>query len=128
MKTSASTTLAAIIATTFTVVSYGQTVPKGQQKHYSIINCSALKGAPQVCLSNNTDEMVTDIDCETKGLFNNGTKTVDVPKGGIPPHSLTVVNMKSCHTTLIFTLLGGGERKVPNVNTDQSTIIEVPQQ
>jgi hypothetical protein len=126
MRTSVS--LATVIAAIFTVTAYGQTVPK-DQKHYAIINCSALKGAPQVCLSNNTNDQVTDIDCETKGFFGGvGAKTVEVPKGGIPAHSLTVVNMKSCHTALIFTILGGGERKVDKVNTDQQTIIEVPQQ
>ena len=119
--------LIAVLA--FTITAYGQPIPKDQQKHYTVINCSALKGAPQVCVSNNTDSMVTDIDCETKGFFGGaGAKSVDMPKGGIPPHSLTVVNMKSCNTSLIFTILGGGERKVPNVHTDQSTIIEVPQQ
>ncbi len=124
MKTLVLVTLATVMTTT----TYAQTAPKAQ-KHYTIVNCSALKGAPQVCLSNNTDEQITDIDCETHGIFSGkGAKAVDVPKGGIPAHSLSVVNMKSCKTTLIFTILGGGERKIDKVDTDQSTIIEVPQQ
>jgi hypothetical protein len=117
---------AAIAATVLSA--YGQTPPPRNQRHFDVVNCSALRGQPQVCVFNETDQQVTDIDCETKGFFSNGSKAVDVPKGGIPPHSMTVVNMKSCHTNLIFTLLGGGERKVMNVNTDQSTIIEVPKQ
>lgn len=116
-------TAALLIATAMTAQAQS---PK--QKHLDIINCSALKGQPQVCLFNDTDLQVTDIDCETTSFFSGkGAKAVDVPRGGIPAHSITIVNMKSCKTALIFTLLGGGERRVDHINTDQSTIIEVPQ-
>ncbi len=92
----------------------------------NLINCSALKGAPQVCLINRTDETVTDIDCETHGFFSNGSRNVGLPKGGIPAHSIVIVNMTSCKTRLVFTILGGAERKTGEVNTDEMTLIEVP--
>ena len=123
MKSSVTAVFAAIILTS---AAYAQA--PDATKHFKVINCSALKGQPQVCLFNDTDSQVTDIDCETRGIFSSGSKAVEMPKGGIPPHSMTIVNMKSCHTALIFTILGGGERKVSNVNTDTSTVIEVPKQ
>lgn len=128
MKTSVLAALATLALSCTAAYAQAPNTPTRGQKHFNIVNCSALKNQPQVCVFNETDEQVTDIDCETKGIFSSGTKAVEMPKGGIPPHSMTIVNMKSCHTALIFTLLGGGERKVPNVNTDTSTTIEVPKQ
>ena len=125
MKTSILTALAATLA----ISCANAQAPNKNQMHLDILNCSALKNQPQVCLVNDTDKQVTDIDCETTGFFGGkGAKGVDFPKGGIPPRSMVIVNMKSCHTSLIFTILGGGERKVNNVNTDTQTTIMVPQQ
>jgi len=123
------TSILSALAATLAVACANAQAPNKNQMHLDAINCSALKNQPQVCLVNNTDSQVTDIDCETTGFFGGkGAKGVDVPKGGIPPRSMVIVNMKSCHTSLIFTILGGGERKVNNVNTDTQTTIMVPQQ
>jgi hypothetical protein len=88
-----------------------------------------LKGKPQVCIINNTDSQVTDIDCESRGFFG-GTKSkgINLPRGGVAAHSMTIVDMQSCTTTLVFTLPGGKERRLPNVNTDNMTSIDVPKQ
>jgi len=125
VKTSILATLAATVA----ISCANAQAPSKNQMHLDVLNCSALKNQPQVCLVNNTDSQVTNIDCETTGFFGGkGAKGVDVPKGGIPPHSMVIVNMKSCHTSLLFTILGGAERRVDKVNTDTQTMIEVPKQ
>jgi hypothetical protein len=103
--------------------------PNPDAETYNDINCALLKGAPQVCILNKTGTQVTDIDCESKAFFG-GTKSkgISLPRGGVAPHSVTIVNMASCKTTLVFTLPGGKERRIPNVDTDNMTIIEVPKQ
>lgn len=80
MKSSVTAVFAAIILTS---AAYAQA--PDATKHFKVINCSALKGQPQVCLFNDTDSQVTDIDCETRGIFSSGSKAVEMPKGGIPP-------------------------------------------
>ncbi len=123
------TSIYAVLSVLVTVSCANAQAPNKNQMHLDTINCSALKNQPQVCLINNTDNQVTDIDCETTGFFGGkGAKGVDVPKGGIPAHSMAIVNMKSCHTALVFTILGGVERRVNGVNTDTQTMIEVPRQ
>lgn len=102
--------------------------PGPDAKTFEAVNCSLLKGKPQVCIINETGIQVTDIDCESKGFFGgNKVKQINLPRGGIAPHSVTIVDMGSCQTTLVFTMPGGTERRIPNVNTDNMTAIEVPQ-
>lgn len=124
MKALTCATMAAVAALALSPA-YAQS-PK--TKNFSVVNCSALKGEPDICVFNETDEQVTDIACETIGFFGGkGEASIDMPKGGIPAHSMTIVKVKkNCKTTLILTVLGGGERRIPNVNTDMMTVIEVP--
>lgn len=127
MKTS--TALATILALSLTAApAYAQI----KERTFKIVNCSTLKGKSPICFVNDTDEQVTNIGCEVKGGFfsKGGEFAVAMPPGGIQPHSLTVVDFgtKSCDTTLILTVGGGGERRIPNVHTDQMTIIEIPKQ
>lgn len=109
------------------VLSWGLSAEAADQT-FKVVNCSALKGQAPVCLVNNTNEQVTDIGCETTGFFGGkGEAAVDLPRGGIPANSLTIIFFKKpCNSVLIFTVLGGGERRVPGVHTDQMTLIEVP--
>lgn len=90
------------------------------------VNCSLFKGKPSVCVNNDTSVMVTDLDCESPGWIGTRSKEITLPKGGIAPHTVTVVDMKSCKGTIVFTTPGGKQRRLPNVDTDRVTEIEVP--
>lgn len=88
------------------------------------LNCSEMKNVPYVCLLNDTDSMITNIDCEEEG---SDTKAMAMPKGGIAGHSFTVLNTKvACKGHLVFYLLGGGERKSGPIDTDRASMVEVP--
>jgi len=99
-----------------------------RQRDVSMLNCATLKGKPFVCILNESDDIITDIDCEgTGGFFGSSTKAIPMPKGGIAPHSLTVLDIHGrCTNRLVFSVLGGAERKTDKIDTDQATIIEVP--
>lgn len=98
------------------------------QRVYNVINCQDLKGHPQTCLSNETDEYVINIGCiKRPGILTSGGEwAIKLPGRGLPPHSFTVMNMGSCKTDLNFSFEDGSERKILNVNTDAAALIEVP--
>lgn len=97
-------------------------------RHVKSFNCINLRNKPQVCVLNETNMQVVGLDCEKPGGFfsSTSTKSVVMPGGNLQPHSFSVVDMQSCHTTLIFTMSDGRERRLEHVNTDTATIIEVP--
>ena len=110
---------------TMTAVALAQNTPPAPK--INIINCANLKGKPLVCIVNENDLQVTDVDCQTSGFFGGKkSKGISVPRGGIPPHSMTVVDAEGCKGTVVFTMLGGQERQVPNVDTNNAVRIDVP--
>lgn len=115
-----------------TAVSCAMSATKAQERgqprlDINILNCGQLKGKPLICVVNETDTQVTDVDCQTTGFFGGKhSKGITAPRGGIPPHSGTIIDAEGCKGTVIFTMLGGQERQVPNVDTNNSVRIDVP--
>lgn len=101
---------------------------KRPPKDISFINCSEMKNTPYVCVMNETDDLVTDMTCEGKKgiIFNGRDQPVEMPKGGVPPHSMTIVKFPSCKTNITFTLSGIGDRQTGKIDTDLATVIDVP--
>jgi len=103
--------------------------PDAEARVVDTVNCSLLKNNPMICVNNDSDKQITNLLCEWKGFFG-GSKSSEVklPPGGVAPHTSTVVMMPGCKGTVVFTLPGGKERRLPNVDSDKMTEISVPLQ